>query len=170
MVFRKTETDLERFHRSYSVDANGCWIWTRKREKRRGRLAYGKFSVRSNGDRKMPPAHRWIFQQIHGPLPMGILVLHRCDVPGCVNPDHLYAGTHQQNMNDRKDRDRHDGKRRRGANHPLARLSNEQANEIRRRALAGESQRKLAKEFGISQPHVSRLKTRFSKFAWDADD
>lgn len=74
--------------------SEGCWEW---RGARHPRLGYGKFSVSRNTN---IPAHRaaWLFE--HGEIPQGMRVLHKCDNPPCVRPDHLFLGTQTDNMRD----------------------------------------------------------------------
>ncbi|MZE53776.1 HNH endonuclease [Streptomyces sp. SID5770] len=78
-----------------------CWLWTR------GRTAsgYGKFNL--NGQTVY--AHRASYEAYVGPIPAGLFILHSCDTPACVNPDHLRPGTHQENMRDRDTRGRGPG-------------------------------------------------------------
>jgi hypothetical protein len=64
---------------------SGCWLWTAALLKD----GYGGFKV----ERKMLRAHRFAWERKHGPIPKGMVVCHKCDVPGCVNPDHLFLGT-----------------------------------------------------------------------------
>ncbi len=74
----------------------GCWLWAGAvNNKGYGMLQYG-------GESK---AHR-VFYKLYNTLPEGAHVLHHCDVRSCVNPDHLYAGTNQDNVNDRTKRNR----------------------------------------------------------------
>lgn len=76
------------------VDKSGdCWNWTAARYHVNG---YGCFGL--NG--KIQGAHRVAWQFIRGPIPRGMWVLHRCDNRLCVRPEHLFLGTHQDNMND----------------------------------------------------------------------
>jgi hypothetical protein len=73
--------------------ATPCIEWTGARDR------YGYGMRRWNG--RTTRAHRVAWEQANGPIPAGLSVLHRCDNPPCINVDHLYAGTHQDNMRDR---------------------------------------------------------------------
>jgi len=70
-----------------------CWLWTGTRT----RQGYGQFAV---DKRTRASAHRMAYELTHGPIPEGLDVLHKCDNPPCCNPEHLFLGTHQDNMID----------------------------------------------------------------------
>jgi hypothetical protein len=125
-----------------------CWLWTASTDRRGyGRIGYGG----TNGG--WTSAHRAAWELADGPVPDGLLVLHHCDNPPCVRRTHLFLGTHVDNMADMR------AKRRSlaGARHNLAKLDDQQVEEIRRRVAAGERQETVAKAFGTSQSHVSGI-------------
>lgn len=87
------ESIKERFMRHVSPEPNsGCWLWTSLGDGR----GYGKFSLQGKRRR----AHRVAYDLFVGPIPDDAHVLHHCDVPCCVNPAHLWVGTHTDNMRD----------------------------------------------------------------------
>ena len=97
---RKSPGLLEAFNRRV-IRRDGCWGW-------RGSLqtqGYGQIQV----NRILWLAHRLSWTLFRGPIPEGLNVLHSCDNPECSNPDHLFLGTHQDNMKDKMDKRRHRG-------------------------------------------------------------
>lgn len=73
-------------------EVNGCWEW----QDHIGPLKYGHIKVKN----KMWIASRYSYHLLVGNIPDGLFVLHRCDNPSCVNPDHLFLGTQKDNMQD----------------------------------------------------------------------
>jgi hypothetical protein len=137
----------QRFANTYFVNDSGCWLWNRSLDD----LGYGRISFLKN----RLTAHRFSWIVHYGNIPDGMHVLHKCDVRNCVNPDHLYLGTHQQNMKDRDSRGRLNHVK--GEKHPHAKLNEVKAFEIRWLAANGYKQRDLAKEFGVTQRAVAQI-------------
>lgn len=88
------EIYVQRFKDKVSAGSNGCWVWTGCRNNR----GYGKLSAGTAG--KTVLAHRRSYELFIGPIPLGQLVLHKCNNRPCVNPKHLYTGNQKQNMAD----------------------------------------------------------------------
>lgn len=150
-------SSMQRFLAKVSEpDARGCTLW-------RGCLSsngYGRFWHDAADHR----AHRVSWMLFVGPIHDGLCVLHHCDVRSCVNPEHLFIGTQQDNMDDKIRKGRDGPCRagllsadRRGERNSQARLTEAQAKEILLRADAGETARSLAMEFGVARLTVRRL-------------
>ena len=133
-----------RFWAKVVKQKGGCWIFTSTH----GGTDYGMLSV-SSGEEYL--AHRISWEIHNGKIPNGLLVLHHCDVPKCVNPDHLYLGTRQQNMDDMVSR----GRSVTGEKHPNHKLTRTQIKTIRERYSTGKySQQSLADSFGVHQTNI----------------
>jgi hypothetical protein len=121
---------------------DGCWEWIGSKNSK----GYG--TLRRAGGHWM--AHRVSYELAHGcKLPPNRWVLHRCDNPICVNPDHLFLGTQSDNMRDMARKER-----------GCSKLSHTQAYEILWRKASGERRRALADEYGVSFAAVKDLVRR----------
>jgi hypothetical protein len=127
---------------------DGCWEWT----SRTVVDGYGHLNV---GQGKKVLAHRFSYDLHCGPIPEGQLVLHHCDNRLCVRPDHLFLGDHDANMKDMVAKGRKADFR--GEKNPNARLTAEDAADVRRRRAAGEPRKEVAKRFRISTAMVSLI-------------
>lgn len=127
-----------------------CWLWSG--HSRDGR--YGHFTV----DAETVHAHRWIYELVHGPIPAGLLIRHKCDTPRCVNPMHLEVGTHRDNARDMVSRGRNPN--RQGVKHPLARLKDADIVAIRTLASCGHRHQDIASMYGISRQQVGKITRR----------
>ena len=130
-------------------ESRGCLLWQRATT----HSGYGVFSnkvLKRTTGRGTYPAHRVMWELMYGPIPKGMFVLHRCDVPRCIEPTHLFLGTQRDNM---MDMDRK-GRRRWGRK----KLTWEQVCEIRRRQAAGEKQVTLQREYGVSEDVILGIK------------
>ncbi len=121
-----------------------CWEWSGSLDKK----GYGKFRL---SRKRVIGAHRFSYLVFDGGVQDDPeVVCHRCDNPKCVNPEHLFGGTHQDNNDDSITK----GRRRyiRGAHHHSAKMSLDDVNYIRTQYAAGAAtQRALAKTLGVSQ-------------------
>lgn len=94
-------TSMERILARIEVRESGCWEW------QGARSASGYGWIKLSNPRRYVVVHRLAWSEVHGPIPDGLMILHSCDNPPCVNPDHLSLGTHADNMLDRQVRGRH---------------------------------------------------------------
>lgn len=124
---------------SQVVKTETCWFW----QGCKNDDGYPWISFHGKSDH----GNRVFWKLFKGEIPDKLHVLHTCDNPGCVNPDHLYLGTQKENQRDRVMRGRHN----------MAKLSPNQITEIRSLYIQGLSQRNIASKFGISQGHVSDI-------------
>jgi hypothetical protein len=130
----------------YTRSEDGCWEWTRFICP----AGYGRYR-KSN-------AHRVAFERANGPIPDGLFVCHTCDNRRCVNPSHLFLGTHADNMRDMAVKGRAVGHPGRwlGSNCGAAKLTEEQAKEIL--SLRGKlTCRQIGRRFGITHGAVSKI-------------
>ena len=136
------KTLQERFDERYTPEPmSGCWLWAGTIETG----GYGQVWVREYG--RLCLAHR-LSWSLHCGDPGKSYVLHRCDNPPCVNPAHLFLGTHSDNMRDRSAKGRH----------PRARLTPARVLEMRRLYAAGDiRQAELAVKFGVTSAQVSTI-------------
>lgn len=129
----------------HAPDLGACWIWTASTD----RFGYGRINLgrRGEGDDR---THRVSYALEHGRVPVGALVLHRCDNPPCVRPSHLFLGTHHDNTQDAKAKGRLRTDPVIGSEHPLATISEADVPQIRAMRARRVSLKSIAKQFGTS--------------------
>jgi len=136
-------------------DPNECWVWTGFRYKKG--LAYGQFEEGTSPPmRRTVRAHRYSWVLHNGEIPSGMQVLHRCDNPGCVNPNHLFLGTQKQNIEDMVRK----GRASMGEKAGGAKLTSDQVIEIRSLHKSGVKQNVIARQFGMGKMEISRIVRR----------
>lgn len=139
------QTIEQRLNKHTKVDVQtGCWNWIAYKD----RDGYGNIQIK----RSPKQAHRISYTERVGEIPEGLVVRHTCDNPSCINPEHLLLGTHLDNQNDKKVRQRVVG-----ILHPYAKLNNTDIENIRTSTL---SQSKLGIMYGVTQAHIGRIKRR----------
>lgn len=134
-----------------SAPSDGCWEWMRARNN----AGYGTLTVRG----RRAYAHRLAYQLAGNTLGPDDHVLHACDNPACINPDHLRAGTRSDNMQDafRRGRLRTPRVAKFGSTNPAAKLDEATVRSIRRLLNQHWTQREIAERHGISQSQVSNI-------------
>lgn len=145
----KFEAAQKAIEGNYQVRENGCWEWI-------GGRSHGYGTVRVHEVFGATPiyVHRLVYVLSNfQAIPESLMVCHHCDNPSCCNPEHLFLGTQKDNLHDMA------SKRRSciGIKNGQCKLSVDDVESMRRLAMAGEKQFKLAEKFGVSQAQVSRI-------------
>ncbi len=150
IVVTDSQRRKERIQDYVDVNAEtGCWIWT-------GCLdVHGYGSTRDPVLQKTMLAHRLSWLAYRGEIPGQLNVLHKCDVPACVNPDHLFIGTQADNIEDMTRKGRH-WLSTQGL-YPLAKLTREDVARIRKESAAGASRKDVACRYGVHYTSISKI-------------
>ena len=135
------------FEKIERIPETGCWIWMSSLDA----YGYGALGVNS----RPVKAHRFSWK-IHFGDPGHWHVLHRCDIPCCVNPNHLFLGLHDINMADMREKGRAKGHP--GEDNVKAKLSREQVEVVRDLLSKGHSCNSIAKSLGVVHSTISRIK------------
>jgi hypothetical protein len=161
----ETKSTAQRFFEK--VDKNGpvhqhlgtrCWIWTAYAD----RAGYGRIASPGHGTPSRLASH--VSWEIHyGDIPPGKIVCHKCDNPPCVNPEHLFVGTHADNMHDKERKGRANRNNpARGSRQGLAKLTEPEVEYIITQLLVGRTCRSLSEEFSVSKSAVDMIRYRIS--------
>lgn len=143
MKYRPIE---ERFTEKYEIDLEtGCWLWNAASHN----LGYGILRI----NRKNVRANRLSYKLYIGNIPQGMFVCHKCDIPACVNPKHLFLGTQKDNAQDRVLKGFTGGKKSGTYDHTVRTFTNKDG-----RIYTG-TQYDFRKKFGLFQSHASALVT-----------
>ena len=138
--------------------STSCWVWKGSKNNK----GYGKISNGGRG-KGMKLAHRLSYEIAYGPISKDIYVLHICDNPSCVRPDHLFLGSKKDNSQDMAKKGRHPStlhpEEKLGTKNGRAKLNDAQVEEIiLRRGTC--FQRELAEEYGVSQNLISKIQLK----------
>lgn len=147
-----TPKQIERFWSHVEKTPDGCWTWLGARCGDYGRV---------NINRKSLAAHRVAWIITNGPIPIELIVRHKCDNGSCVRPDHLELGTYKENSRDMVLRGRTNGpKGERAGNHKLKR---NQVSEIKAHLLNGtKSQAQLSRDFTVGRNTITAIRLNLS--------
>lgn len=135
---------LNRFERFFTKKC-GCWIWTGSKNW----AGYGQF----NNCKFSKRAHRASFELYICEIPKDLKVLHTCDNPACVNPEHLWLGTQADNAEDRESKGR--GHNRAGTAHGCSKLTESDIRQIRKDR---RTTKQIADTYGTHRGHISDIK------------
>jgi hypothetical protein len=143
---------VERFdYYTLRATSTGCWIWRGPKN----RLGYGRIGV---GKAVRELAHRFSWSLHRGAIPGDLCVLHKCDTPACVNPDHLFLGTRPENTNDMVAK----GRVARGEAIPQHKLTSTDVLDIRSQFASGLTQLELAEKYKVHQSNIHYIVCRKS--------
>ncbi len=139
-----------------SAGPDACWIWLGAKLPV---YRYGGFGITRH---LIVRAHRWIFERLHGPIPAGLHVRHRCDNPPCVNPAHLELGTPRENTQDIISRGRWPKTKpsMQGERNHNAKLTADAVRVIRQARAAGVAQPVLAARYGVTSTLIRLIEQR----------
>lgn len=142
----KKHTLIKRFWEYVDIKGEDeCWEWTGSKTA----AGYGNFYWET----EMRYAHRISVELDDRAIPDGWYICHKCDNPPCVNPSHLFVGTPKDNVWDKVGK----GRDLRGENHPFAKLTNTEVEEIRKLASEGMWQADLARTYNVTPGHISDI-------------
>lgn len=134
-----------------STDKSGgpdsCWLWTKTKDT----CGYGLTSI----GKKHMGAHRMAYMLAYGDIPHGMLIMHSCDNPACVNPKHLSLGTKKLNSDDKINKNR--GVWLKCEKHPMAKLNPAQVQEIKEHAIQGKTFTEIGRIYGVYRTTIARI-------------
>jgi hypothetical protein len=138
-----------------------CWNWKGSKKGNHALKQYGSLVIgsRSDGSRKTISAHRFSFQVFKGSIPENLWVLHHCDNPSCVNPQHLFLGTRNDNVDDRERKKRNKIPRLKAENHPNCKLSWDIVKKIRVFCKKRGDVTRFSKLYNINRRNVQDIAT-----------
>ena len=139
---RPFTTKEEFLQKTERITESGCWLWMGTLEKD----GYGRLNKK--------PVHRLSWEFHRGEIPRAKMILHTCDIHSWVNPDHLYVGSHQDNMDDKVIRDR----AAKGSKHGMTVLSEALVQEIAGMIRQGSGIAYISKILGVREYHVKNIK------------
>lgn len=146
---------LERLSYNSKMLKNGCIVWTGYVEKT------GYATMRFKGNRIKVHRASWIAH--NGDIPDGLLILHKCDNRKCINPDHLFIGTQQDNMDDMKTKGRDNRVGVKGSKNHNTNIDEVDVKMIRQRFIDGESRKTLMCDYQLGK---TTLQSILSNKSW----
>jgi hypothetical protein len=138
------------WHKVDRAGPDDCWLWKGTKP------AFGHGQISFGGGPIY--AHRFAWEEVNGPIPHGMCALHKCDVPHCVNPSHLFLGTREDNLADMRQKKRGSKPPHKfGMSHNQAKLNDDIVRAIR---ASNDDQLTLSRRFGIARRTVNSIVNR----------
>lgn len=138
----------ERVEAQTVINKNGCHEFTGSKNE----YGYGRI----HKDKKLVFVHREVYEKVHGYILKGMVVMHSCDNPACINPEHLSANYQSENIKDMIEKGRNVNKS--GSRHGMAKLTESDIPIIRKRLVNGETCVAIAKDYGVSDNNIRNIK------------
>jgi len=138
---------LKKYYEKYVIKQNGCWDW-------KGIIEHTGYAVLAVRPPIKAQRASWIIHK--GEIPKGLLVCHACDNPKCTNPDHLWLGTHKENIQDRVKKGRSNTQK--GSRLKVSKIDEIQALEIKKLLITGMSCAEIGRKYSLSIKIISRIK------------
>jgi hypothetical protein len=135
---------------AHRPDLGPCWLWTGGINRQRG--GYGMFALRKGVIRR---SHRIAWELASGADPGGLWVLHHCDNPPCVRPEHLFLGTPRDNSGDMEAKGR--GNHPHGSARPQAKITEADVLAIREARQQGATGAELARQYGVHRTAIYHI-------------
>ena len=146
------EKELARFLSKIKINKNECWEW----QGACCACGYGQVKIRRL-HKTVLSAHRVSYEHFKGKIPKNLYVCHSCDNRKCVNPAHLFIGTHQENMNDMKKKGRAKSISRKGVKNPSSKLTEEDVRNIMK-MLPLKNNKEIAELFNVTHSMISSIR------------
>ena len=132
----------------YKITKDNCFVIINRRPNKKG-----YFQI--NRNYKIMKIHRYIWEECFGNIPQKMCVCHKCDNPGCINPEHLFLGTIQENNIDKIKK----GRQIRGEKIGAAKLKKTNVIQIRKEYVLGLSQKELSKKYNVHKSTIHGIVT-----------
>lgn len=146
----KERLPKERFEKY--IDRSGdCHIWIGCKHSK----GYGSFQLGYEHNNKKAYAHRFAYELYIGKIPKGLLILHKCDNPSCVNPAHLFTGTNADNSKDMVSKNR----QAKGSKIASSKLKESIVIKIKSMLEKGITHKIIAEKFKVSRDTVTKINT-----------
>lgn len=150
-------SEIDRFKKWLSVQPDGCWVWLGSAKMRNDRPSKEWHGQWRNVKGEIELTNRAAWRLFVGPIPLDAQVLHRCDVPRCCNPEHLFLGSQADNVRDMWRKARAKPGVSKGSAHGCAKITESDVRAIRASA---EKTAALAKTYSLARSTIDSIRQR----------